>query len=388
MKVCMLYHHTLKILEKDSRVLKEANSLQTHGHDVTILCLDFFKEKHVNAFGTQIRCIGYPRRKRKGMLNILRKMGRTTKEKFPVSFIWPLFKIRPDAIHVHDYDPLLAGVVAGRLLRVPVIYDAHEYLVDRWDQAGAPEKKRKLTKKIEHRLLRHVYASITVNDSLAMMMEKNQNTKRPIVVSNFPHFTKTGKSKLIKTKLKIDVGQKIILFQGVMIKGRGLYNLVKAAALLPQVHFVMMGDGHLKQDLMRIVENEKLKNVSFIEPVPPNELMAWTSSADIGISPIQNTCLSYYYSLPNKVGEAIMAGLPIAVSDFPEMRKLAVDDDMGVVFDSESPEDITRALKELLEPETYARKKKNVMEKRKKYCWENEEKILLALYKEVRKSRN
>ena len=112
-------------------------------------------------------------------------------------------------------------------------------------------------------------------------------------------------------------------------------------------------------------------------------MINYLASADFAVYSLQKDCLNSYLTLANKVGEYIMAGLPIAVSDFPEMRKLAVDMDLGVVFDPEDPHDIARAIRELLDPKVYARKKENVLKMRKVLCWENEEKKLLDLYSKL-----
>ena len=44
--------------------------------------------------------------------------------------------------------------------------------------------------------------------------------------------------------------------------------------------------------------------------------------ADLGVAPIENVCLSYYFCSPNKLFEYINAGLPVVASDFPEMRQV------------------------------------------------------------------
>ena len=79
----------------------------------------------------------------------------------------------------------------------------------------------------------------------------------------------------------------------------------------------------------------------------------------------------------------MMAGLPIAVSNFPEMRKIAIDDELGETFDPENIDSIISALKSLLEPEKYARMKENILAKRDNYSWSIEEKKLISIYLEI-----
>lgn len=122
----------------------------------------------------------------------------------------------------------------------------------------------------------------------------------------------------------------------------------------------------------------------FIDEVSPEEILSYTSSADVGISPIENTCLSYYYCLPNKLFEYLMAGLPVAVSDFPEMAKIVKEYEVGEVFDPEDPQDIARAINAILRDEKkYQQYKENAKKASEVFNWENESKRLVNLYKEL-----
>lgn len=47
---------------------------------------------------------------------------------------------------------------------------------------------------------------------------------------------------------------------------------------------------------------------------------------------MQGTCLNHCLALPNKIFEYIQAGIPILVSDLPEMQRVVVDYGVGEVF--------------------------------------------------------
>ena len=76
--------------------------------------------------------------------------------------------------------------------------------------------------------------------------------------------------------------------------------------------------------------------IKFINTVLPHQVVNVCKLADVGISPIQNMCKSYYLSLPNKIFEYIQAGIPILVSDFPEMKRIIEDYHKGKIYVKES----------------------------------------------------
>ena len=51
--------------------------------------------------------------------------------------------------------------------------------------------------------------------------------------------------------------------------------------------------------------------VSVIDPVPPEALLEWTASADVMLMAIQPTTLNHRYTTPQKLWEAIAAGVPV-----------------------------------------------------------------------------
>jgi len=56
--------------------------------------------------------------------------------------------------------------------------------------------------------------------------------------------------------------------------------------------------------------------------VEPDDVISYTQSAYVGLSLIENTCLSYYLTLANKVVEYIVAGVPAITTDFPEPARI------------------------------------------------------------------
>ncbi|MEX1055509.1 MAG: glycosyltransferase, partial [Rhodothermales bacterium] len=86
--------------------------------------------------------------------------------------------------------------------------------------------------------------------------------------------------------------------------------------------------------------------IRFIEPVPPDELLSYTASADIGVTLLEDVCLNHRFALPNKLFEYLVAGIPVVASDIPEVRRIVRGFDVGLVVDPQNREDLVAALRQ------------------------------------------
>ena len=177
----------------------------------------------------------------------------------------------------------------------------------------------------------------------------------------------------------------VVLYQGGLQPGRGLEDLVAAVPALPPCHLVFIGGGRL---LARARGHGRRAGprgfVHFLPTVPLAELLAWTASADIGVQPIRNTCLNHLSTDSNKLFEYAMAGLPVVASDFPEIRRVVSENDIGLLFDPETPGALAAALGRLVaDAELRSRLAGNARASARALSWEAQEAGLVGLYERV-----
>jgi glycosyltransferase involved in cell wall biosynthesis len=142
-----------------------------------------------------------------------------------------------------------------------------------------------------------------------------------------------------------------------------------------------MGYGPMEKQINQY--SEKYINIHFQEAVSPNDIIKYTSSADVGIF-YSNTSwsLSYQYSLPNKFFEYLVAGLPIAFSEVFELTS-------NIIKEKECGWILSKNIKELkhfinsINVENIAIKQSNVNNYNKTFDWEIEAKEYLKIYKLV-----
>jgi glycosyltransferase involved in cell wall biosynthesis len=275
--------------------------------------------------------------------------------------------------------------VAARLCRARLVYDAHELFTE---IGRLPALVRRPLALVERALIRRVDAAITVNASIAGELARRYGVAPPVVVMNCPRtageFAPRGTGELRRAAAVPD-GQPLVLFQGMFMANRGLENLVRAWRDVPRGHLAFLGWGPLRPALAALAREAGVAGrVHLLEGVAPRDLLAWTADADVGVIPYRNVGLNNYLTSPNKLFEYLAAGVPVAASAFPELRRVIEGDACGRTFDPEDPLDIARALRALLDdPLALEAARAGAREAGRRYTWENESRALLDVYARV-----
>ena len=143
------------------------------------------------------------------------------------------------------------------------------------------------------------------------------------------------------------------------------------------------GDGPKRKEYEALTKSFKLEQkIKFLGKLPPSELRKLTVKADVGLSIEENNGESYYYSLPNKISDYIQAGIPIVVSNFPEMKRIIEAFEVGECISNHSEQELSSKINRVL---TKGKKfyKERLESAAAQLCWENEEPKLIELFKKV-----
>jgi glycosyltransferase involved in cell wall biosynthesis len=251
--------------------------------------------------------------------------------------------MRPDVVHANDIATLIPGYLAARLSGARLVYDTHEYAV------GVPYRKAVwawLAATIERLLIGRCDAVITVSDGIAERLQARYGLKeRPTVVRNVPDLPPPASAPDLREQMEIGSAP-LVLHQGAVAEGRGGGNLVRAVAEMDSAHLLFLGaDGAFAEGLVHLASELGVgERTHFHPPVGLTELLSYTTQADVGVSLLEDTCDNHRLALPNKLFEYLAAGLPVVVSDLPEMRRLVSERQVGWVTDPGDPADIARAL--------------------------------------------
>lgn len=174
---------------------------------------------------------------------------------------------------------------------------------------------------------------LTVSDSIADRLEEQYKITRPAVIPNVSQHPRPSSPRDIRSKCRIDKDAFVVLHQGHARLRRGCDLLVQALALLdPNIHVVFLGNDQTNGLLANLASDLKVeKRVHFLPPVPQNELLEWTASADIGTTLLEDSCLNHRFALPNKLFEYLAAGIPVIGTNLPEIAKIIDSFSVGAV---------------------------------------------------------
>lgn len=109
--------------------------------------------------------------------------------------------------------------------------------------------------------------------------------------------------------------------------------------------------------------------------------MQFTLASDLGVSLDKDTNINYRFSLPNKIFDYIHAGIPLLVSDLPEVKRIVETYEVGLVIDSHEPTEIVAKIRMIIEnPLLMERFKTNTKKASKALTWEKECETLKQIY--------
>lgn len=378
MRICMT---VLNNFRHDARVRREARALASAGHEVLVLALeapDLPDRESMAGFDVRripIRSRSLPNCGPVRLIQYLEHLIRT----LLAALAW-----RADVYHAHNANTLLIARLAAGLRRARLVYDAHELETERnWGSSNLSPLVRRLWTLPERLFIQRADAVITVCDSIADQLERSYAVEPPWVLRNMPRHQGFSRSVDVRAQIGLEQDKSLVLYQGGIKANRGIEQMIEAMTLLDEAVLVLLGAGPMLEPMRAQVDERSLTDrVFFLGHIALANLPAYTASADLGLALIQNACLSYYYSLPNKLFEYIHAGLPVVISDFPEMARVVRKYELGELVDPSDPVEIAAAIQRILaDPDYYRLLQENAAKASAVLSWDREARKLVRLYR-------
>jgi glycosyltransferase involved in cell wall biosynthesis len=306
-------------------------------------------------------------RLRKGRFSILFYL------RFVVTLTAYLCRNRADLFIASDIYSLPSVVLCGRLVGATIMYDSREIFTE---VSGIQHRKvlQKLFGWIERLFITSVNHVVVTGEMDAEYLKKVYGLTSVEVLRNLPRKNIEIRPVDLHARFSIPPEKKIILYQGMIVKGRGIDTYIKAITSPEDFVLLMLGTGeHLEYYTALVASKDLQKKVVFGGRVPQSELLHLIPNAFSGLAMIENISFNNYYALPNKMFEYIMCGVPVIVSNLPQMKKIVDRYAVGECLDENDAEGLAKTILEWQRNQIhYLSLKENCRNAAKELNWETE----------------
>jgi glycosyltransferase involved in cell wall biosynthesis len=379
----------------DNRVNKEAKSLVNAGFELYLLSLN-----HSNRPATE-ELNGY-------------KIVRFFMPKFFHKKLSPLYLLLPiyrwiwvyqvqkfiekygiEILHIHDLPLTDIGVMMKRKYGIKLVADQHEYYSNRIkSHAHYNTKIGKIVNLLsnwdafEKKYLPEADLIITVEapmisiytDTIGISKEKL------VAVPNTPDKDEARWIDLAKTERIPKRKDFVVLYVGVVDVQRGLDQMVRALPILrekiPNLVFRIAGRMAKNTGFFQLADELGVRDmIDFVGWKSGRELADVLVNADVGISLDLPTSEQLEMTIPTKIYQYLLAGLPVIVTDRKYMKEFVEGNGVGSVFSTGNIEELTDKILQIFDKtEDIQNIEKHVSQVKDNIHWEETVKALQIYY--------
>jgi len=301
---------------------------------------------------------------------------------YSVAAVRVAMRIGATHISCHYLTALPQSWLAARLCGAKLIYLPHELEIHRW---GVSKIARPAHELVERLFIRAASSVVVVCEPIAEWYRKTYNLTNVSVVRNVPeesaleiHDLEGGR---FRERFAIPDTALVFIYQGVFSAVRGVDRLIEIFSSLKKCdcHLVLMGFGDESDiELVRMASITH-SNIHFQPGVPREEILSYTSGADVGIYIAGDPPINDKLCLPNKFFEFTHSGLAVLVSDNLEyLSDIVRSEDIGwaVPYDN-----VAETIENIAQSDLPDRKRRAVRFARGA-VWENDAEVFRHVYGE------
>lgn len=273
------------------------------------------------------------------------------------TIIGSFFKSAPDVI-IASSPPLflgLSGYVLSRMMRVPLVFEVRDIWPQQAVDLGMLTNSHiiKAMERLEMFLYSKADLVIGVAQNTAKILcERGVHESKIRIIPNATDLTRFcpgEQNEELKSKLGLG-GKFVVSYIGTLGLSQGLNSVIDAAQQLqeklPNVHFLLVGDGAERGMLVNMAKNYCLKNVTFLEPQPRETIPDYYRLSDIAVVPLRNVQL-FESTIPSKIFEVMACGTPLILAVKGEAANIVKNADAGVCITPESVDELAKVICEL-----------------------------------------
>jgi glycosyltransferase involved in cell wall biosynthesis len=296
-----------------------------------------------------------------------------------LSVVWRLSrllsKLRPTILQTFLFHANIAGRLAGKAARIPIIVSG----------IRVAEKRGSLRLWMDRATDWMVSRHVCVSQDVAAFSAARGGLpigKIRVIPNGVDASVFADAAPANLEHVGIPPGSRTLLFVGRLDPQKGPFVLMAAAReLLPRhndLQVLLVGDGPLAENLQKWIAKENLSDRIHLTG-RRNDVPSLMRAAEIFVLP------SLWEGLPNVVLEAMAAGIPVVASRVEGISDLLVDDRTGLIVPPNSAPDLVEAIGRLLADPQHAHQMGHSAQQfvRTEFAWDGVVAKYAALYGEL-----
>jgi glycosyltransferase involved in cell wall biosynthesis len=252
---------------------------------------------------------------------------------------------RPDVIYERYNLFLVAGVIAKRRYRIPLVLEVNAPVVAERSRFGGLALTR-LARWSERFMWCGADRVLPVTQVLAEhVLAVGVPPQRVIVIPNGvneAHFAAASDTDAAKAVIGLP-GRRVLGFTGFIREWHGVDRVIlwmASPAAPPDVHLLIVGDGPARAELEALARLHRVESrVTFTGVVPRERVPEYVAAFDVALQPAVVP-----YASPLKVFEYLALGKAILAPRQPNIEEILVDGRNALLFDPAHPEALAAAL--------------------------------------------
>lgn len=271
---------------------------------------------------------------------------------YMVSAVLSSFAIAPADVIFVESPPLfdgLAGYLVGKTMGAPYVFN----VADLWPQAAVELgalRGRPLVRAAEA-LEAFIYRNAAKITVVARGAERELLARglgeKLVYLPNGADTSRFRPGDTGRLRSELALTGPVALYAGTHGMSQALETLLGAAERLPEVTFLLVGDGAEKTKLKRMAGERHLANVRFLDPLPAGAMPDLVAACDLYLISLRDVPL-FADTVPSKLYEAMASGKPLVAAVRGETASLIQESGGGLVVPPEDPAAMAEAMGRIL----------------------------------------
>jgi colanic acid biosynthesis glycosyl transferase WcaI len=248
----------------------------------------------------------------------------------------------------------LTGWLVSRLRRGAMVFNIQDVFPDAAVETGAITNRLiiRIARWLERVSYERADAVTVLSDDLASNVRAKVDANTSPHVHVIPNFVDTAAinpaDRLTPYRAELGIGaEPVVLYAGNVGFSQSLDLLLDAAAALPDVTFLVNGNGAARDPLER--RAREMQNVRFADYIEPHRLSELLATGDIHVVPLKAGLARI--SVPSKTYSIMAAGRPVlaSIDGGTAVPTILAESGGGLAVAPDDPDAFVSALRELLD---------------------------------------